>query len=61
MNDLNNKIAFVTGATSGIGEACARRFAKAGATVIVAGRNQERGEQIVQDIQLGGVKRLIIS
>ena len=56
MNDLNNKIAFVTGATSGIGEACARRFAKAGATVIVAGRNQERGEQIVQDIQLGGGK-----
>lgn len=54
MNDLSNKIAFITGATSGIGEACARRFAKAGATVIVAGRNRERGEQIVRDIQLGG-------
>ncbi len=54
MNALNNKIAFVTGATSGIGEACARRFAKAGAMVIVAGRSQERGESIVREINFGG-------
>lgn len=56
MNALNNKIAFVTGATSGIGEACARRFAKAGAMVIVAGRSQERGESIVREINFGGGK-----
>jgi len=32
----------VTGATSGIGEACARRYAKAGARVVVTGRRRER-------------------
>lgn len=61
MNALNNKIAFVTGATSGIGEACARRFAKAGAMVIVAGRSQERGESIVREINFGGANPLIVN
>lgn len=50
MNDLTGKIALVTGATSGIGEACAKHFAAAGATVIVAGRNVERGENVVSEI-----------
>lgn len=55
MNDLTNKIALVTGSTSGMGEASAIRFARAGATVIVAGRNIQRGESVVQQIhQVGG-------
>ena len=32
---LENKVAFITGSSSGIGEAIARRFAEEGATVIV--------------------------
>ena len=56
MNDLSGKIALITGATSGIGEACAKRFAQAGATVIVAGRNVERGEKVVTDITESGYK-----
>ena len=57
MNDLTNKIAFVSGATSGIGEACARRFAMAGAIVVVAGRNEEKGAKIIADInRYGGGK-----
>lgn len=56
MNDLTNKIAFVSGATSGIGEACAKRFAMAGAKVVVAGRNEEKGVKIIAEMaQLGGV------
>lgn len=56
MNDLNGKIALITGATSGIGEACAKRFAQAGATVIVAGRNEERGAKVVAEIASNGNK-----
>lgn len=51
MNDLTGKIALITGATSGIGEACAIRFAKAGAFVLVAGRNKERGNGVVTKIE----------
>lgn len=54
MNDLTNKTALVTGSTSGMGEASAVRFARAGATVIVAGRNKQRGESVVQQIHQEG-------
>lgn len=40
------KIAFITGATSGFGAACARRFAARGWNLIVCGRRQERLEQL---------------
>lgn len=60
MNDLTGKIALVTGATSGIGEACAIRFAMAGSMVIVAGRNSTKGAQIVSIIeQAGGIARFM--
>lgn len=41
-----NKIALITGATSGIGEACAKKFAAAGYNLIVTGRRTERLEQL---------------
>ncbi len=40
---LANKVALVTGAASGIGEATARRFAEAGATVIVSDIDADGG------------------
>ena len=56
MNDLSNKKALVTGATSGIGAATAIRFAEAGAVVICTGRNCERGENVVKTIEANGGK-----
>ena len=56
MNSLTNKVALVTGATSGIGAATAIRFAEAGATVICTGRNKERGEGVVSSIKDKGGK-----
>lgn len=50
MGKLDGKIALITGATSGMGKACALLFAKEGATVVVVGRNTERGQKIVEDI-----------
>ena len=39
---MKKKIILVTGATSGIGEGCARRFAEGGYNVIITGRNEEK-------------------
>ena len=50
MNRLDGKTAVITGATSGMGEASARRFAEAGAKVVIGGRNRERGRKIEEDI-----------
>jgi NADP-dependent 3-hydroxy acid dehydrogenase YdfG len=47
---LDNKIAFVTGAGSGIGEAIARTFAQAGARVLVADRDAEAGQRIADEV-----------
>ncbi len=51
---LEHKIALITGATSGIGEASARLFAEEGAYVILVGRNEDKGQQIVSEIREKG-------
>jgi NAD(P)-dependent dehydrogenase (short-subunit alcohol dehydrogenase family) len=55
-NKLKNKVAIVTGSTSGIGEAIAMLFTAEGAKVVVSGRNLERGSKIKQKIlDAGGI------
>jgi len=49
-NRLQGKVTIITGATSGIGEATARRFVAEGATVIMAGRSRERGEALAKEL-----------
>lgn len=47
---LQDKVAIITGATSGIGEATARVFAAHGAKLVIAGRSRERGEALAQEL-----------
>lgn len=51
---LKDKVAIVTGATSGIGTASAKLFASEGAKVVVVGRNEERGNNVVKEIKDDG-------
>ena len=45
------KIALITGATSGIGEACARRFAEGGYNIIITGRKADLLEQLAERLR----------
>ncbi|WP_066441294.1 SDR family NAD(P)-dependent oxidoreductase [Chryseobacterium sp. CCH4-E10] len=54
MGILDNKVAIVTGAGSGIGLAVAHSYAKEGAKVIVSDINEEHGNKAVEDIKAKG-------
>ena len=51
---LQDKVAIVTGSTSGMGRATAVLFAKEGAKVVVTGRNEERAKGVVEEIKAAG-------
>jgi 3-oxoacyl-[acyl-carrier protein] reductase len=53
---LSARVALVTGASQGIGRACALKLAGAGATVALAARNQEKLDQLLREITASGGK-----
>lgn len=50
----DSPVALVTGSTDGLGREVARRLASTGAHVIIHGRNVERGEEVVREIEAEG-------
>lgn len=61
MSRLENAVCIVTGASSGIGEATARRLAERGAIVVAGARRLDRLETLVRDIESNGGNALAVS
>ncbi|MGV3529854.1 MAG: SDR family NAD(P)-dependent oxidoreductase [Flavisolibacter sp.] len=54
MKLLENKVALITGAGSGIGKAAAQLFAKEGAKVVISDINEDHGNKAVEEIKTAG-------
>ncbi len=52
---MKDKVVLITGGTSGIGKACAFAFGKAGAKVVVSGRNQQNLDQTSHELSAAGI------
>src|SRR5512147_816046 len=60
MKKLQNKIAIITGGTSGIGKATALLFAEEGADVVVTGRRADLGQRVEDEIRQRGGRGIFI-
>lgn len=57
---LADKVALITGGTSGIGQATALLFSKEGARIAITGRNESRGQEVVKKIKEAGGEGIFI-
>ncbi len=57
---LKDKVAIVTGSTSGMGRATAELFAKEGARVVVTGRDEKRAKEVVDGIKAQGGEAMYV-
>jgi 3-hydroxybutyrate dehydrogenase len=58
---LQNKVALVTGAASGIGEQCARKLASLGAAVVIADLNLDNAQKVASSIVEAGGKAIAVA
>ena len=59
--DLTGKVAIITGGNGGIGLGMARGLARAGASIVIAGRNKDKSKEAVRDVEALGAEALAIS
>jgi dehydrogenase/reductase SDR family member 7B len=57
---MKDKVVLITGGTSGIGKACAFAFGKAGAKVVVSGRNQQNLDETAHELTVAGIENLAV-
>ena len=57
---MKNKLVIVTGASSGIGKACAEKFAQKGANVVLAARSEDKLREVAKQISSYGVEVLAV-
>lgn len=57
---MKDKIVLIVGGSGGIGSACGRVFAKAGAKVVLAARNQDKAEEVAKEINDSGGDAYVI-
>lgn len=58
---LAGKVAVITGATSGFGDAIARLFAREGALLVAHGRNRAAGDALVRDLEALGTQACFVA